>query len=102
MAVIVGGYVVQRLIEGVFMRRNGMMHIHIWQRIDSQFRLITARRNPNMVILFVATLGARPDLGLIAVAWWTVLSCLFHLVRLVQSEFARAGGPLHSWMAEAP
>jgi phosphatidylglycerophosphate synthase len=102
MAVVVGGYVVQRLIEGVFMRRNAMMHIHVWQRIDSQFRLITARRNPNMVILFAATLAGRPDLGLIAVAWWTVLSCLFHLVRLIQSEFVRTGnGPLRSWMAEA-
>ena len=42
---IVVGYVAQRLIEGVFMRRYGM-HIHVWQQIDSQFRLITARRNP--------------------------------------------------------
>jgi hypothetical protein len=45
LAVIVGGYVLQRVIEGVFMRRFGM-HIHVWQQIDSQFRLITARRNP--------------------------------------------------------
>lgn len=103
MAMIVGGYVVQRLIEGIFMRRNGGMHIHVWQKIDSQFRLITARRNPNMVILFVATLAGRPDLGLIAIAWWTVLSCLFHLIRLIQSELARTGsGSLRSWMADAP
>ena len=50
---IVGGYVAQRLIEGIFMRRYGM-HIHVWRPIDSKFRLITARRNPNMVILFAA------------------------------------------------
>ena len=103
LTVIVGGYVVQRLIEGIFMRRNARMHIHVWQRIDSQFRLITARRNPNIVILFFATLAGRPDLGLVAVAWWTVLSCLFHLVRLVQSELARTGSsPLRSWMADTP
>ena len=48
---IVGGYVVQRVIEGIFMRRFGGMHIHVWRPIDSRFRLITARRNPNMVIL---------------------------------------------------
>jgi len=102
MAAILGGYVAQRFIEGVFMRRNAMMHIHVWERIDSRFRLITARRNPNMVILFLATLAGRPDLGLIAVAWWTVLSCLFHLVRLVQAELRRPrGGALTSWMAEA-
>ena len=49
----------QRLIEGLFMRRFGGMHIHVWRPIDSQFRLITARRNPNMVIL-VAALLVRP------------------------------------------
>ncbi|WP_156840839.1 CDP-alcohol phosphatidyltransferase family protein [Novosphingobium aquimarinum] len=94
------GYVVQRVIEGIFIRRH-KMHIHIWRRFDSRFRLITARRNPNMVILFVSTLVLRPDLGLIAVAWWTVLSCLVHAVRLVQAEAAmRRNGPLTSWLAE--
>jgi phosphatidylglycerophosphate synthase len=98
---IQGGYVVQRLIEGVFMRQNGMMHIHVWRKFDSRFRLITARRNPNMVILFVATGFARPDLGLIAVAWWTALSCLIHAVRLVQAWIVRArGGTITSWLSE--
>lgn len=97
---IQGGYVVQRLIEGVFIRQNGM-HIHVWRRFDSWFRLFTARRNPNMVILFVAMLFARPDLGLLAVAWWTVLSCLIHAVRLVQAWIVRAkGGTITSWLAE--
>ena len=101
MIAIVGGYVLQRLIEGVFMRRNGLMHIHVWEQIDSQFRLITARRNPNMVILLVFTLVMRPDLGLIGVAVWTVFSCLFHLVRLVQAEILRARNvPIRSWMDE--
>lgn len=96
--VIIAGYVVQRVIEGIFMRGFGM-HIHIWRRIDSWFRLITARRNPNMVILFVCMLVARPDWGLVALAWWTVLSCLFHLVRLVQAFIVRArGGAIRSWL----
>jgi hypothetical protein len=85
MIAIVGGYVVPRLIEGGFMRRFGNMHIHVWEKLDSDFRLITARRKPNMVILFVATIFQRPDIGLIAVAVWTVLSCLFHAVRLAQA-----------------
>jgi len=101
-AAIQGGYLVQRLIEGVFMRRNAMMHIHVWRRFDSRFRLITARRNPNMVILFVSLLFARPDLGLIAVAWWTVISCAVHAVRLVQAwAIKRRGGAITSWLAEA-
>jgi len=100
MAAIVGGYVVQRLIEGIFLRRYGGMHIHVWEKIDSDFRLITARRNPNMVILFVATLFQRPDIGLIAVAWWTVLSCIFHAVRLVQAMARqRRGETIGSWLA---
>jgi phosphatidylglycerophosphate synthase len=101
MIAIVGGYVVQRLIEGAFMQRNNLMHIHVWEKIDSQFRLITARRNPNMVILFLFTLAQRPDLGLIGVAVWTVVSCLFHLVRLFQAEAARARNvSIKSWMDE--
>ena len=99
---IQGGYLLQRLIEGVFMRQNGMMHIHVWQRFDSRFRLITARRNPNMVLLFIGTLFARPDLGLIAVAWWTALSCAVHSVRLVQAwRFRARGSTITSWLAEA-
>ncbi|HEV2567313.1 CDP-alcohol phosphatidyltransferase family protein [Sphingomonas sp.] len=98
MAAILSGYVVQRIIEGIFMRRFGM-HIHVWEKIDSDFRLITARRNPNMVILFFATLAGRPDIGLTAVAVWTVLSCIFHGVRLVQAEAAqRLGRPVESWL----
>jgi phosphatidylglycerophosphate synthase len=101
-AAIQGGYLVQRLIEGVFMRQNGMMHIHVWRRFDSRFRLVTARRNPNMVILFVSLLFARPDLGLIVVAIWTVVSCGVHSVRLVQAWLVRArGGAITSWLAEA-
>lgn len=96
---ILAGYVVQRLIEGAFIKRFNM-HIHVWRKLDSDFRLITARRNPNMVILFASVLFGRPDIGLIAVAVWTVLSCLFHLVRLAQA-FAeeRRGRPVLSWLS---
>lgn len=98
MIAILGGYVVQRLIEGAFMRLYGM-HIHVWEQVDSRFRLITARRNPNMVILFAATLTGRPDLGLIAVAWWTMLSLAFHALRLAQAMARKAGGrPITSWL----
>lgn len=101
-AAIQGGYVVQRVIEGAFMRLYGQMHIHVWRRFDSRFRLITARRNPNMVILFVSMLFARPDLGLLAVAWWTVISCAIHAIRLAQAVAVKGrGAPITSWLAEA-
>jgi phosphatidylglycerophosphate synthase len=96
---IIGGYIAQRIIEGVFMRRFGGMHIHVWQKIDSQFRLITARRNPNMVILVAALLVGRPDSGLVLVAWWTIISLMFHAVRYAMaSERAMRGRPITSWL----
>lgn len=99
---IIGGYVVQRAIEGAFIARFGGIHIHVWERFDSRFRLVTARRNPNMVILLVSLIFARPDLGIIAVAVWTVVSCLIHLVRLVQAiARKREGESIRSWLAEA-
>jgi phosphatidylglycerophosphate synthase len=99
LAVIVGAYVVQRLIEGAFIARFGM-HIHVWRRFDSRFRLITARRNPNMVILLAALIAGRPDWGLVAVAAWTLISLVVHLVQLIQAMAARARGqPVVSWLA---
>jgi phosphatidylglycerophosphate synthase len=99
LAVIVGGYVVQRLIEGAFIARFGM-HIHVWRRFDSQFRLVTARRNPNMVILLAFLIAGRPDWGLVGVAAWTLISLVVHLVQLLQAMAARATGrPVVSWLA---
>ena len=96
---IVAGYVAQRVIEGVFMRRYGM-HIHVWQKIDSRFRLVTARRNPNMVILLGSLLFQRPDMGLELVALWTMVSLIFHAVRLAQANGrAERGATLASWLA---
>jgi phosphatidylglycerophosphate synthase len=99
LGVIVGGYVVQRLIEGAFIALF-RIHIHVWRRVDSRFRLITARRNPNMVILLVFLIVGRPDWGLVAVAGWTLLSLLVHIVQLAEALAARARGrPVVSWLA---
>jgi phosphatidylglycerophosphate synthase len=96
---IVGGYVIQRVIEGIFMRKYGM-HIHVWRKIDSKFRLITARRNPNMVILVFSLLIGRPDKGLELVALWTLVSLIFHAVRLAQANaLNERGGKVVSWLA---
>ena len=96
--VLVVGYVVDRVVERRFIKGHGF-HIHVWKKLDSDFRLIGARRNPNMVILFVAMLFGRPDIGIVAVAAWTVISLLFHAVRAVQANRRRAGGEtLSSWL----
>ena len=97
--VIVGGYVAQRIIEGLSIKRFGGMEIHVWRRLDSKFRLITARRNPNMVILAVALLLRRPDAGLVLVASWTLISLIFHAVRLAQmTERQARGEKIVSWL----
>ncbi len=99
MATMIAGYVAQRLIEGAFLQLYGM-HIHVWKRFDSRFRLVTARRNPNMVILFASLLIGRPDWGIVAVAGWTVISLVVHAVRLGQAMAVRArGGAIASWLA---
>jgi phosphatidylglycerophosphate synthase len=99
MATMLFGYVAQRLIEGAFIIRFGM-HIHVWRPFDSHFRLVTARRNPNVVILFAGLLAGRPDWGIVAVAAWTMISLVVHFMRLVQAMLvARSGGAVVSWLA---
>ena len=99
LSVIVGGYVAQRAIEGISIKRFDGMEIHVWRPLDSKFRLITARRNPNMVILVASLLFRRPDVGLELVAWWTLISLIFHAVRLAQmTELKARGQQVNSWL----
>ena len=99
LAAIVVGYIAQRVIEGIFMRRY-KMHIHVWRPVDSKFRLVTARRNPNMVILVASLVFGRPDIGLQLVALWTILSLIFHAVRLAMANGrADRGRQIISWLS---
>lgn len=100
LGIVIGGYVLGRLMEGVFIWRFGM-EMHVWRRVDSLFRLVTARRNPNLLILTAATGVGRPDLGFGLVAVWTALSLIFHAVRILQAALVKArAGSLSSWLAE--
>ncbi|MEI7464143.1 MAG: CDP-alcohol phosphatidyltransferase family protein [Burkholderiales bacterium] len=98
LTVIVGGYVLQRIEEGIFMACF-KMDMHVWQRFDSWLRLYTARRNPNLLILSASLLAGRPDIGILVVAWWTAICLFIHALRIVQAAFARRRGPLRSWLA---
>lgn len=96
--VIVIGYVLQRLVEGIAIKWLGL-EIHIWRPIDTWFRQITARRNPNLALLTLATLLGRPDWGLLAVAAWTAICFVLHVIQLAQAFASkRQNGPLISWM----
>jgi phosphatidylglycerophosphate synthase len=102
LAAIVGGYVVGRLVEGAFAYFLAGFSVFTWRPIDSYSRLVTARRNPNLLLLSVFALASLPSVGLIAVACWTVLSTIFLLVRFAQAAYVRArNGTLSSWLEKA-
>ncbi|MGE0824511.1 MAG: CDP-alcohol phosphatidyltransferase family protein [Candidatus Binatia bacterium] len=95
--IAVAGYIVGRLLEGIFLLVF-KMEIHCWQPIDAFFRTITARRNPNLLLLTTATLFGRPDVGLLLVALWTLGSIGFHSVRLMQALVQKwQGRPIQVW-----
>ena len=96
-ATIIGGYILGRLLEGVFLLVFHL-EIHSWRPIDSFFRTITARRNPNLILLTFGVLVGRPELGFWLVAVWTVWSLGFHTLRLGQACVQRGRGrPIRTW-----
>ncbi len=98
MTAIVGGYIAQRVIEGIFLARY-KMDIHVWRKFDSNFRLVTARRNPNMIILLASLIAGYPWIGIQLVALWTIVSLIVHAVQLAQAnDRARRGRPVVSWL----
>ncbi|MFZ1745771.1 MAG: CDP-alcohol phosphatidyltransferase family protein [Nitrospirales bacterium] len=99
--IILIGYILGRMVEGIFEWGIGGFGIFCWKPVDSYFRLITARRNPNLILLTTSLLFGRPDLGLEAVAIWTVGSTLILIARLLMAGWGKARmGSLTSWLAE--
>ncbi|MEM7498472.1 MAG: CDP-alcohol phosphatidyltransferase family protein [Pseudomonadota bacterium] len=98
LGVIVAGYVAQRAEEGWFIARFGA-DMHTWRPFDSAFREVTARRNPNLLILMAFLALGMPAAGLVAVAAWVAISFVVHLVRIVQAHLAARRGAVVSWMA---
>ena len=96
------GYLVGRFCEGWFKRKLEPSGIFCWQTIDSCFRLITGRRNPNLLLLTLFVFYGRPELGIFAVCVWTVLSSLFLVYRLKAGfQYQKEVGPLRSWFLDA-
>ncbi|MGB5487348.1 MAG: CDP-alcohol phosphatidyltransferase family protein [Lysobacterales bacterium] len=93
-------YISGRCVEGLF-QLLGSCEIFTWRPIDAWFRLVTARRNPCMIILTLCVLVGRPDWGFIAVTFWTVLTTVILNLRLAYAAFVRfRHGPLSSWLSE--
>ena len=97
LAVIVGGYVFQRVEEGIFLALF-KVEMHAWRPFDSFFRLITARRNPNLIMLTLALLAGRPDIGFLAVAIWTAICLVVHAVQILQGLLVPKGTVV-SWLS---
>ncbi len=98
--IVVAGYFAGRLIEGLFLFFF-KFETHSWRPIDTLFRTLTARRNPNLIFFSVGTAAGRPDLGMVMVALWTVASLAFHSTRLLQAAVGRARGETISAWDEA-
>ncbi len=98
-AAILGGYILQRVMEGIAIKWLGL-EIHIWRKADTLFRQVTARRNPNLILLTLGVLIGRPGWGLLAVAIWTLLCLVLHALQFLQALAARRRGPLTSWMMQ--
>lgn len=98
---ILAFYVAGRLIELAFKRLVGSTSMFAWRPFDSYFRLILARRNPNLILLMLSYLAGNPGLGVILVALWTVVSTIVLAARLVQGAIARGRGKkLRPWLEE--
>lgn len=92
-------YVGGRVIEGIFELFTPIT-IFTWRRFDSFNRLVTARRNPNMVLLTCFTILGQPIQGLYAVVIWHIVSTLVLIVRFGQVlHHRKKGDPIDSWLA---
>ena len=94
------GYIVDRVIEGIFMRQHGF-HIHVWTRFNSGLRFFIARRNPNTFIMMIGILLASIWTGagewaFLIIAIWTWLCISANFATLIAGFFAKR--PIASWM----
>lgn len=100
--VIFAAYIGGRVVEGAFrLLLDTPFSIFAWRRVDSYSRLITARRNPSLILLTASAMAGRPDLGVVAVAGWTLVSTVFLLARLALAwGRQQRGQSLRSWLTE--
>jgi phosphatidylglycerophosphate synthase len=89
--IVVGGYVVGRLLEGAFLAAF-RMELFVWRPFDAHFRTVIARRNPNLILLGLGLALGSPTGGFEAVAVWTAICVLVAAVRNVQAHTRRRRG----------
>lgn len=95
------GYIGGRLCEGAFNYWLASFDIFIWRQMDSFNRLITARRNPNLILLTVGWLADRPDIGLFMVVAWHLISTFILMWQLyIAWRIKQQQGTLVSWLED--
>ncbi len=98
--IVLGGHLAGKLLEQAFISTFGLK-VHIWQPFDSAFRLITARRNPNLLILTAGVLFGLPDLAYLAVGLWIIVCFDVHAIRWIQAFVLRKKGrEISSWLED--
>jgi phosphatidylglycerophosphate synthase len=98
--IIVIAYVAGRIVEGIF-PIIGNCSIFTWRPFDAWFRLVTARRNPCLILLTLSALFGKPEWGFVAVTFWSALTTMVLILRLMQAFIVRmTGGQLSSWLSE--
>lgn len=98
--IIIVSYIAGRIVEGLF-PLMGSCGIFTWRPFDAWFRLVTARRNPCLVLLTLSFFAGKPEWGFIAVTFWSALTTMILLIRLLQALIVRqTQGPLSSWLSE--
>jgi phosphatidylglycerophosphate synthase len=100
--IILAGYILGRVCEGLFQLWLGKFGLFCWRPFDSFNRLITARRNPSLILLSGSLCFGRPDLGLLAVVAWTVFSTFIIFIRLLSALAVKriSGQPIRPWLAD--
>jgi phosphatidylglycerophosphate synthase len=94
------GYVAGRLCEGSF-KFAAPFSMFLWKPFDSLNRLVTARRNPNLLLLTLAWAASANDVGLLLVAAWTIISTLVLAWRVVWAITLRwRGTDLQPWLSQ--
>ncbi|MCE7913213.1 MAG: CDP-alcohol phosphatidyltransferase family protein [Nitrosomonas sp. PRO4] len=95
------GYIGGRLCEGAFQLWLAPFDIFIWRKLDSFNRLITARRNPNLLLLTYGWITGQPDTGLLLVVLWHLLSTGFLTWRVALGwQIKQKEGTLKSWLQD--
>ncbi len=98
--IIVIAYIAGRCVEGIF-PLLGSCSIFTWQPFDAWFRLVTARRNPCLILLSVGFLAGKPEWGFLAVTLWSALTTIVLVIRFLQALVVRVtNGPLISWLTD--